>query len=68
MAPFLDGHDAFLLANHGATTTGATVAEALARMESLEQAARIVAVAELLGGAQPLPSGEAAALAALRRR
>ena len=36
-------HDAFLLANHGATTLGPTLEVAHQRMESLEHAARITA-------------------------
>jgi L-fuculose-phosphate aldolase len=39
---------AFLLANHGATTTGTTVAEALTRMEILEACARITWLARAL--------------------
>ncbi len=40
--------------------------DALVRMESVEQAARIVAVAGLRGGAQGLLRRDAAALASLR--
>lgn len=67
MQPFLAGHEVFLLANHGVTTVGRSLTDALLRMESVEQAARIVAVARLLGGAVRLPEGEAAALASLHR-
>lgn len=67
MTPFLAGHDVFLLANHGVTTVGRSLSDALLRMESVEQAARIVAVARLLGGEQRLPAGEAEALASLHR-
>lgn len=63
LAPFAAAHEVFLLANHGATTVGATLQQALVRMESLEQAARIVLAARLLGGARSLPAGEAEALA-----
>jgi L-fuculose-phosphate aldolase len=35
---------AVLLSRHGATTVGSTLGEALVRMESLEQAARLLAV------------------------
>jgi L-fuculose-phosphate aldolase len=66
MAPFLPGHQAFLLANHGATTVGTTVVQALLRMESLEQAARILLAARVLGGAHRLPPGEVEALGAPR--
>lgn len=47
LAPWLDGHDAFLLANHGATTVGPTLELALQRMESLEHGARILLAARL---------------------
>jgi L-fuculose-phosphate aldolase len=47
--PFLDLHDAVLLANHGAVTWGPTLALARIRMESLEHAARILAAARVLG-------------------
>ena len=66
MAPFLPGHHAFLLANHGATTVGTTLHQALLRMESLEQAARILLAARMLGGARALPPGEGEALVAPR--
>jgi L-fuculose-phosphate aldolase len=49
LAPFVAGHVAFLLANHGATTMGATLAVAHQRMESLEHAARILLAARSLG-------------------
>ncbi|HYW32243.1 MAG TPA: class II aldolase/adducin family protein [Gemmatimonas sp.] len=66
MAPFLRGHDAFLLANHGVTTVGGTLKEALLRLETVEQAARILVVARLLGGERRLEPDEARALASLR--
>ncbi len=62
MMPWLDTHNVFLLANHGVTTLGATLNQALHRLESCEQAARILLGAALLGGAQLLPPGEADAL------
>lgn len=49
LEPFLADHDAFLLANHGATTVGPTLELAHQRMESLEHAARILLLARLLG-------------------
>jgi len=67
MQPFLAAHEVFLLANHGVTAVGRSLTDALLRMESVEQAARIVAVARLLGGEQRLPVGEAVALASLHR-
>lgn len=65
--PYARGHDALLLANHGAVTVGPTVEEACHRMESLEQGARILLVARLLGGARPLSPEEIDRLVAPRR-
>jgi L-fuculose-phosphate aldolase len=65
--PYARGHDALLLANHGAVTVGPTVEGACHRMESLEQSARILLVARLLGGARPLSSEEIERLVAPRR-
>jgi L-fuculose-phosphate aldolase len=63
--PFCARHDALLLANHGAVTAGPTLRLAHDRMEHLEQAARILLAARLLGGAITL---EPAALRSLRSR
>ena len=62
--PHLAGHDAWLLANHGAVTVGATLDVAWIRMESLEHAARIIWTARTLGRVNEL-SPEA--VARLRR-
>ena len=66
MQPFLAGHDAFLLAHHGATTVGPTLLLAHQRMESLEHAARILAAAHAFGRVNELPSGAGYALRAAR--
>ena len=66
-APYLSGHEAFLLANHGATTVGATLDAAHQRMESLEHAARILLAARLLGRVTPLTAEQRAALQAPAR-
>lgn len=68
MAPWLPNHDAFLLANHGATTLGCTLAEAHQRMESIEHCASILLTARLLGRVNALETGETRALEAIRRR
>jgi L-fuculose-phosphate aldolase len=47
--PYLDGHEALLLANHGALAWGPTLAMARIRMETLEHAARILLAARSLG-------------------
>lgn len=62
MEPFLALHDGFLLANHGATTVGATLLSAHQRMESLEHAARILLTARTLGRVTPLTAEQVAAL------
>jgi len=64
LEPHLAGHDAWLLANHGAVTVGPTLDVAWIRMESLEHAARIIFAARALGRANEL-SPEA--VARLRR-
>jgi L-fuculose-phosphate aldolase len=66
LAPFISGHDVFLLANHGATAVGKSLDEALYRMESLEQGARIILAARQLGRVNELPAESASALRDLR--
>ncbi len=66
--PFLDQHDAFLMAHHGAVTAGRTLLEAHQRMESLEHAATILVAARQLGGARPLAAVHVAALMEARRK
>ncbi len=56
------GHEAFLLANHGATTMGPTLGIAHQRMESLEHAARIIFVARTLGRVNELSDADVRAL------
>ena len=65
---FATGHDVFLLANHGATACGPTLALAHQRMESLEQAARIMLAARLLGRVTPLAPAQVQALLDARAR
>lgn len=62
LEPFLMEHDAFLLANHGATTLGSTLEIAHQRMESLEHAARILFVARTLGTVNELSATDVMAL------
>jgi len=68
VVPYLKGHDALLLASHGAVTLGATLDEAWIRMESLEHAARIIAAARAIGEPQPLPAGVVERLKAQREK
>ena len=64
--PLLAGHDAFLMANHGALTLGPSLEVAHQRMESVEHAARVLLTARLLGGAMELTPGEVDTLLMLR--
>jgi L-fuculose-phosphate aldolase len=70
--PYLEEHDAFLMANHGAVTVGSTLRLAHQRMENLEHAARIILTARQLGRVVQLSAGDVRALeemrASLRRR
>ena len=49
LMPYVAAHDALLLANHGAVTYGPSLAGAINSMESIEQAARSMLVAHVLG-------------------
>lgn len=62
VATALAGANVALLASHGAVAVGPTIDVALHRMESLEQAARIVVAARILGGERTLKTAELRAL------
>lgn len=66
--PFVAQHDAFLMANHGATTIGSTLTIAHQRMESLEHSARILLTARLLGRVNTLTPAQVEALVGARQR
>ena len=68
MLPLIPHHDALLMANHGAVAYGKDVYEAFFRMETVEHLAWVTLVAELLGGAKPLPRAEIARLLESRVR
>ncbi len=68
MMPLIPDYDAMLLENHGCTCYGADVWKAFFRMEMVEHFARITLVAELLGGARPLPRDEVQKLFEARAR
>ena len=65
LEPWLAGHNAFLLANHGALCLGKELAEAVQRTETLEFLARVVVTARSLGGESLLTRGDVRSLAAL---
>jgi L-fuculose-phosphate aldolase len=55
MLPYIPKYEAIMMGNHGAVCYGEDVFKAFFRMETVEHFARISLVAELLGGARPLP-------------
>jgi L-fuculose-phosphate aldolase len=61
-------YDAILLENHGVVTCGPDLATAYQRLETVEQFARILLVAESLGGPHILPDAEVQKLNAARAR
>jgi L-fuculose-phosphate aldolase len=68
MLPFIPKFDAILLANHGGVTYGDTLSKAFMRMETIEHLAKIMLVAEMLGGAKVLPRTEVEKLFEARKR
>ncbi|HSY36943.1 MAG TPA: class II aldolase/adducin family protein [Acidobacteriaceae bacterium] len=54
LGPFVRGHEAILMANHGVVTYGSDLLEAFLRMETVEHLAHIELVAHQLGSARPL--------------
>lgn len=66
IAPFLQDHDAVLLANHGALTVGDSLKTAYFRMETLEMFAKTSLYMKLLGGGADLSQERIDALLDLR--
>ncbi|HZH33297.1 MAG TPA: class II aldolase/adducin family protein [Pyrinomonadaceae bacterium] len=56
MKPFVQHHNALLMANHGAVAYGADLWQAFDRLETLEHTAKIAILARTLGGARDLPA------------
>lgn len=65
LAPYLASHDALLLANHGVVTFASSLTRAIDLMESIEQAARSLLTARLLGRVLRLSREEVDRLLAL---
>jgi len=65
LSPYVKTNDAFLLANHGLLTVGRTMEEALNRHETVEQLARILALARQLGQVNRIPRMDIERLTAL---
>jgi L-fuculose-phosphate aldolase len=55
MKPFVQHHNALLMANHGAVAYGADLWQAFDRLETLEHTAKIAILAKALGGANDIP-------------
>jgi L-fuculose-phosphate aldolase len=68
MLPLIPNYDALLMENHGCVSYGSDVWQAFFRMEMVEHFARITFVAEMLGGARPLPREEVEKLFESRSR
>ena len=66
IAPYLQDHDALLLANHGALTVGSDLISAYYRIETLELWAKTSLTAHLLGGAKEIPRENIDQLCSLR--
>ena len=56
MQPFVQHHNALLLANHGAVAYGADLWQAWDRLETLEHTAKIAILSRVLGGSKNLPA------------
>ncbi|MBS3741592.1 MAG: class II aldolase/adducin family protein [Candidatus Cloacimonetes bacterium] len=68
LLPWIKEHDAFLLENHGAVTTGETMTSAYYKMETLEHFARINYLVQQLGSAKTLNKEQISELLALRQQ
>lgn len=55
MKPYVEHHNALLMANHGAVAYGEDLWQAFDRLETLEHTAKIAILAKPLGGANDLP-------------
>ena len=62
LEPWLEEHDAFLLASHGVLALGGDLREALHRMERVEHLAKVTLAARLLGGPRPLSDAQVVSL------
>ncbi len=68
VAPYLPGHDAILLENHGALTVGKDLMTAYYRMETLEHFAKLSLNTRLLGQTRELPRERIDELMRLREK
>ncbi len=68
MKPFIEHHNALLMANHGAVAYGEDLWQAFDRLETLEHTAKIAILANTLGGANDLPKGAIEKLINIREK
>jgi len=68
LEPLVPHYDAILLENHGVVTCGPDLGTAYQWMETVEQFARVMVTAKLLGGPHLLPRAEVQKLVAARHR
>jgi L-fuculose-phosphate aldolase len=66
--PFVEDHDAVLMANHGVVTCGDDLLTAYMNMETVEHYAKISLVAHQLGTKCPLSDGQVEGLLKIRHR
>ncbi|UCC45699.1 MAG: class II aldolase/adducin family protein [Candidatus Zixiibacteriota bacterium] len=68
LEPYIEGHNAFLLRNHGLLTIGRSLEEAYNRHETVEHCARIIHLARQLGDMSKLPKDDYRRLESLRKQ
>lgn len=68
MKPFIEHHNALLMANHGAVAYGEDLWQAFDRLETLEHTAKIAILAKTLGGANDLPKEAISKLITIREK
>ncbi len=68
LIPYIPGHEAILMANHGAVTYGKSLFDAFKKMETLEHVAHIRLVSHQLGCARTLEMHQAERLLLARER
>jgi len=68
MKPFVEHHNALLMANHGAVAYGEDLWQAYDRMETIEHTAKIAILSRALGKANDLPSGAIEKLINIREK
>lgn len=68
MEPYIKDYDVILLANHGVIAVGSDVYNAFFKLESVEGMAKVLTLAERLGGQKELPQNKLKELYEMRRK